>query len=141
MKLACYYQVAAKLNILRIFSIIAFGAAVLLLNGATSGAKEPADSAWIRFRGPNGTGLSDVKFPTSWTADDYLWRVKLPGLGHSSPIILGDKIFVTSGLTEDATRIIRCLRTSDGGLIWKKSFASQVLHRMSLLPTSQQYLV
>jgi len=80
---------------------------------------------WTRFRGPDGSGISEASgIPVRWTAQDYMWRVKLPGIGYSSPVIWGDRIFVTSALEEDGTRIIRCLRTSDGGLIWKRSFRS-----------------
>jgi len=80
---------------------------------------------WPRFRGPNGAGISEATtIPATWTTADYRWRVKLPGEGHSSPVIWGDQIFVTCGLDDDATQIIRCLRTSDGGLIWKRDFES-----------------
>jgi len=78
--------------------------------------------SWPRFRGPNGEGKApDAVFPTSWTSADYKWRVLLPGEGGSSPVVDGDQIFVTCGL-EDGTRVIRCLDTQDGGLIWKRSF-------------------
>jgi len=80
---------------------------------------------WTRFRGPNGTGQSEVEsVPATWTTDDYRWRVKLPGTGYSSPVVLGGRLFVTCSMEEDATRIVRCLRTEDGGLIWKRSFPS-----------------
>ena len=80
---------------------------------------------WPRFRGPNGAGASEATtIPARWTADDYHWRVELPGIGYSSPAVWGDRLLVTSGLEEDATQIIRCLRTSDGKLIWERRFES-----------------
>ncbi len=80
---------------------------------------------WTRFRGPNGSGVSEATtIPVKWTTKDYAWRVKLPGIGYSSPVVWGDRLLVTSALEEDATQIIRCLRTSDGGLIWKREFPS-----------------
>jgi outer membrane protein assembly factor BamB len=88
-------------------------------------AQFSAGQEWTRFRGPNGEGQSDADtIPLKWTSNDYKWRVKLPGIGHSSPVVQGERIFVTSAVEADATRIIRCLRTSDGGLIWKREFAS-----------------
>ncbi|NUQ63058.1 MAG: PQQ-binding-like beta-propeller repeat protein [Pirellulales bacterium] len=84
-----------------------------------------ADSTWPRFRGPNGAGTSQsTTVPATWTNDDYRWRVELPGIGYSSPVIWGDRILVTSASEEDATQMIRCLRTGDGGLIWKREYAS-----------------
>lgn len=80
---------------------------------------------WTRFRGPNGTGESDAAtIPATWTAKDYHWRVELPGTGHSSPVVWGDRIYVTSAAEDNATRIICCLNTADGGIVWKQSFPS-----------------
>lgn len=54
-----------------------------------------AHADWLGFRG-DGTAISSVKnLPTEWTKDNILWKTKLPGLGSSSPIIVGDQIFFT----------------------------------------------
>lgn len=96
-------------------------------------AQPIAAQQWTRFRGPNGSGQSDAAtIPATWSTKDYNWRVKLPGIGYSSPVIWGSRIFVTSAVEEDATRIIRCLDTSDGGLIWKRQFESTT-HKKSPL--------
>ena len=80
---------------------------------------------WPRFRGPNGAGVSEATtIPVRWTTEDYHWRVELPGIGYSSPVVWGDRVVVTSAEEEDATQRIGCLRTSDGGLIWKRDFPS-----------------
>ena len=53
---------------------------------------------WTRFRGPNGTGISPAKnIPATWAESDHHWKVELPGVGHSSPVLWGDKIFLMSG--------------------------------------------
>jgi outer membrane protein assembly factor BamB len=53
---------------------------------------------WTRFRGPNGSGVSaETGIPTEWSDEKNLaWKVKLPGAGASSPIIIGDLVLVTS---------------------------------------------
>ncbi len=51
---------------------------------------------WTRFRGPNGDGQSEAKFPAEWTERDLTWKVSLPGAGHSSPVLWGKQIFLTS---------------------------------------------
>jgi outer membrane protein assembly factor BamB len=63
--------------------------------------------------------------PVTWTASDYNWRVKLPGAGYSSPVIWGSRVFVSSAIEENATRILRCLRTADGNSVWERSFESR----------------
>lgn len=83
------------------------------------------EEGWTRFRGPDGSGQSDATgVPLTWNAGDYIWRVELPGIGHSSPVIWEDRVFVSSALPEDGTRIIRCLNTSDGELVWERRLPS-----------------
>ncbi len=84
-----------------------------------------AGQQWPRFRGSGGAGHSDATtIPAVWTAQDYNWRVEVPGTGHSSPVVSGQRVFVMSAIQEDATRIIRCLRSEDGDLLWEVRFPS-----------------
>ena len=63
---------------------------------------------WPRFRGPNGTGVSDLQgLPTAWTESDYEWVVELPGSGHSSPVIWDEALFLTTALDDGARTLHR----------------------------------
>ena len=94
----------------------------ILVSSSTLPAEGPD---WPRFRGPNGSCASEATtIPTSWTAEDYNWRVALPGIGYSSPVVRGDRLFVTSAFEEDATQIIQCLKTDDGSPLWKLELTS-----------------
>ena len=67
---------------------------------------------WTRFRGPNGTGVSDAKsIPATWTDADYRWKIKLPGKGHGSPVVWGDRLFLLSADPHNATRYVICVHT------------------------------
>jgi outer membrane protein assembly factor BamB len=78
---------------------------------------------WPRFRGPNGSGVSAAKtVPVAFTEKDYNWRVELPGSGHSSPVIWGDRIFVTSADEASGKRYLVCVRTSDGKKLWTQAY-------------------
>lgn len=91
---------------------------ILLSVGATCGAQE-----WTRFRGPNGTGISPAKtIPTTWTEKDINWKVALPGIGHSSPVLWGEKIFVTSAEEQAGQVFVLCLKAADGVVLWQKPF-------------------
>jgi outer membrane protein assembly factor BamB len=80
---------------------------------------------WTRFRGPNGSGQSDATtIPTKWTDSDYNWKIDLPGIGHSSPVIWGDKLFVTSADPKQGTRMLFAVRTSDGKVLWEKEYTA-----------------
>ena len=79
---------------------------------------------WTRFRGPNGQGISDTKtIPVKWTEKDYNWKIKLPGGGHSSPVLWGEKLFVTSGDQQAGHSVLLALNVSDGSVLWQKEYA------------------
>ena len=91
----------------------------LCLSGSVDGEE------WPRFRGPDGAGQSEATtIPAVWTKQDYKWRVEVPGTGHSSPVVSGEQVFVMSAIQEDATRIIRSLKSVDGSLLWEVRFPS-----------------
>lgn len=78
-----------------------------------------AAADWPMFRGPNAAGVSSDKgLPIEFgQAKNVVWRVPL-GIGHSSPVIVGDRIFLTA-LEEDKLFTL-ALRKSDGKLLWKR---------------------
>ena len=81
---------------------------------------------WTRFRGPNGSGVSDATtVPVKWTEKDYNWKVKLPGVGHSSPVLWGERIFIAAGEEETGKRLVCCLRAQDGSKVWQREFAGE----------------
>lgn len=90
-----------------------------------------AAQEWTRFRGPNGTGESEATtIPAQWTEADLNWKVELPGFGHSSPVLWGDKIFLLSGDPKTATRYVLCINAADGKELWRREFPGvpHVLH-------------
>ncbi len=79
---------------------------------------------WTRFRGPNGQGISSATtIPIKWTESDFNWKVELPGGGHSSPVLWGDKVFVTSGDAKVGRGVLLALSVSDGRVVWQKQFS------------------
>lgn len=77
---------------------------------------------WPRFRGANGSGVSKSMLPTRWTDKDYSWQVKLPGPGHSSPVLWADRLFVTAG-TEGKLHSL-CFDAVSGKALWTREFAA-----------------
>ena len=52
---------------------------------------------WPQFRGADGTGISSEKgVPNSWSQGDYLWDVAIDGIGHASPVVWGNDVFVSA---------------------------------------------
>jgi outer membrane protein assembly factor BamB len=77
---------------------------------------------WTRFRGPNGTGISSSQIPAIWTDKDVNWRAPLPGIGHSSPVIWRNRIFLMSADPETATQMVIALDTATGHIVWQRDF-------------------
>ena len=61
---------------------------------------------WRQFRGAGASGVArDAKLPVEWAPNEHVaWRVKLPGIGWSQPITVGDKIFVTTAESDEQSR-------------------------------------
>lgn len=79
---------------------------------------------WPRFRGPNGTGHGSAKtIPTKWSESDFRWKVSLPGAGHSSPVIWGQAVFLTSADEQTGHFFVLGLSVEDGRELWRRAFA------------------
>ena len=95
---------------------------------------------WARFRGPNGNGISTEKhpLPTNWNGTRNLqWKIPLPGPGSSSPIVVGDKIFVTywsgygmdrrnPGELKQLRRHLICIDRHTGKTLWSVAIAARL---------------
>lgn len=89
---------------------------------------------WTQFRGPGGLGISDDKgVPVKWSSTDNIaWKVELPGPGSSSPIVVGQRVYLTcytgyglepaKGDSKALRRQLLCFDRSNGKELWKKSF-------------------
>ena len=84
---------------------------------------------WTQFRGPRGLGVSsEANLPLEWSdTQNVTWKVALPGYGASSPITLGNNVYVTaysgygtaeSQKMEDLTLHVVCMNRSDGSVAW-----------------------
>jgi len=97
-------------------------ALVLLASGTCAAQQE-----WSRFRGPNGTGMSSATtIPVEWSDQDYNWKVELPGIGHGSPVLWRNRIFLTCCDSDTAERTVLCLDTADGQVVWRRDYPSKM---------------
>jgi outer membrane protein assembly factor BamB len=102
-------------------------------------ASTAAAADWPGFRGPHGSGISDEKdLPTKWgDKENLVWKTDLPGPGASSPIVWGDKVFVTCytgyglnlkdpGKQEDLSRHLLCVDRKEGKVLWDKEVKAKL---------------
>jgi outer membrane protein assembly factor BamB len=109
-----------------------------------------ADSDWPQFRGPAASGVASGSPPIEWNVQsgkNILWKTEIQGLGHSSPIIWGDRIFVTSAVAEKGASNLKtglygdiepvmdegpqkfnvyCVDRRNGKILWERTAASGV---------------
>jgi outer membrane protein assembly factor BamB len=101
-------------------------ASLLFLSWLSTG---PAQE-WPRFRGPNGSGISPSKtIPTTWTDKEFNWRLPLPAAGHSSPVLWGDRVFLTIGDDQTKQVSLFCVGAVSGQVLWQKSFPFTPHHK------------
>ncbi len=123
---AHFYQRSAIASSLFLFA---------LLGASNSAVAED----WVQFRGPDSAGIGHAEgLPTTWSAtENVVWKRELPGPGGSSPIVLGERVFITSysGYAEsidapgDMTKLKRhllCLDRATGDVVWEKEFAAKM---------------
>jgi outer membrane protein assembly factor BamB len=88
---------------------------------------------WDRFRGPNGAGQSDdTSIPTKWEPANYLWKRSLSHIGHSSPVIWENRLFITSGEPKSGAQIVSAFDARTGAPLWEKRFEAGSYHMNGL---------
>ncbi len=81
---------------------------------------------WPQWRGPNFDGSAEAKdLPTDFTKEKHvLWRADLPGPGASTPIVVGDHVYLTAIDPEGGQLVALCLDQSTGKLLWQHAAGS-----------------
>ena len=81
---------------------------------------------WPGWRGPNGDGrVLDANGPTNWDSEkNVVWKASIPGRGHASPTVVGDKVFVATAIDEDERQIVICLDRKTGKQLWEQDIHS-----------------
>jgi outer membrane protein assembly factor BamB len=90
--------------------------AVRMVADVGEGAKH-----WPRWRGPSGQGLvSGIGYVDSWSAtQNVIWKAAVPGSGNSSPIVWGDRLFVTTAYDNGRRLALIAYRRADGTKLWE----------------------
>jgi outer membrane protein assembly factor BamB len=93
---------------------------LLLIQGLQLGISARADD-WPAWRGPQGTGVAPAQeLPDHWGDKDHVrWRRPLPDRGNSTPIVWGDRVFLTQATDKDDRRTLMCFDRADGRVLWQ----------------------
>ena len=95
------------------------GTLVILL-ALGNGGDAALRAQWSQFRGPNGQGRSQARrLPRMWSeSENVVWKIPIAGLGHSSPVLLGDQIWLTTAMNEGHSLRAVCINTEDGRVMF-----------------------
>ena len=97
----------------------------------TLGADGLQAENWPQFRGPTAQGLSTEKnLPLTWSAtENVAWKTALPGGSWSSPLVWGDRVFVTTAMDGGESCRVLSLERKTGKILWEKEVFKQVQRR------------
>ena len=97
----------------------------LLLLGAATGARA---ENWPNWRGPSQNGISSERdLPVAWSATrNVRWKVALPEAGNSTPVVWGDRVFLTQSLDKGKRRAVLCFARADGKQLWQREVPCSV---------------
>lgn len=76
---------------------------------------------WPGWRGPTGYGITtETNLPTKWSATENVrWKVKLPDRGNSTPIVWGNKVFISQPIESENKRTLICFDRATGKQLWQ----------------------
>jgi outer membrane protein assembly factor BamB len=82
---------------------------------------------WPQFRGPGSQGISqETNMPVKWDATTGVrWKTRLPGPGHSSPVIWGNRIFLTAFNQEKRQLLVLALDKTNGRILWERQVQAE----------------
>jgi outer membrane protein assembly factor BamB len=86
---------------------------------------------WPGWRGPRGDGVAaDGPYPLRWgPSENIKWKVEVPGRGRSSPVVWGDRVFLTTCREDQRQRVLLCLDRRDGTTLWERTVLTAPLEQ------------
>ncbi len=90
------------------------------------------ESNWPGWRGPRGDGSSlDMNAPLKWNLElNLVWKNKIPGRGHASPIVWQNSVFIVTAIEESRERILLCIDRETGKTVWRETILTSPLEEM-----------
>ncbi len=135
------------------FFFVIWSIAAVIVCGLGPAAGDATLGYWPQWRGPANDGLALGDAPLRWSATEHVkWKTDIPGRGHSSPVIWGDRIFLTTAVPTgtdhapapaqserrgpggNATQLrehrfdVLCVERTTGKLLWRKTVKTATPH-------------
>ncbi len=88
---------------------------------------------WSQFRGAGSRGISaETNLPVKWSATENVkWKTKLPGPGHSSPVVWGNRIFLTAYRKAGGGELlVLCVDKATGKILWERKAPAKTIEKV-----------
>jgi len=121
-------DILATMNIRKYALAFVILLAGLLANSTTTTQAE----SWPGWRGPRGDGTCrEQDVPTNWDPAGALWKTAIPGQGHASPIVWGERVCTATALPATKERILLCLDRASGKILWQQTVVQGPLEKIN----------
>jgi len=108
--------------------LLVYAAAITLF---TIGAATVNAENWPCWRGPRGDGTCiERNVPTNWDPAGATWKTEMPGYGHASAIVWGDRVCTVTAQPETKERMLVCLDRSSGAILWQETVVQGPLEKL-----------
>ena len=124
-------------HFLRLFLILAYGcgsaapeiepiSAAKAIGPSSAAPIDWAERDWPQWRGVTQTGvIGSAAIPNSWSeAENVTWKQSVPGRGHSSPIVVHERVFLTTADELNQKQLLLCYSVQDGAKLWEQTVNS-----------------
>ena len=100
-----------------------------------AGAGGASGEEWPGWRGPRGNGTSlETSVPIRWSeTENVAWKVPVPGMGHSSPVVWGERVFLTTCERRARARVLLCYDRRTGKELWRRTVLTAPPERINRL--------
>ena len=126
-------SVVTRVRITQVVSLLLIALPLLAQTSASNSVQH-----WPQWRGPDGTGSAvDARPPATWSEHENIqWKVPIPGQGHSSPVVWGDRVFLSTAVPQEPAvepsgvydYTLMALSRVDGSVLWQRVARSQQPH-------------
>ena len=105
---------------------------VTLLVSVPCLARSASAENWPQWRGPRGDGTSlDKNVPKQWDVTKAVWKKAVPGIGHASPIVWGERVFTVTAIPEKRDRMLLSFDRATGKILWQQIVAHGPLQKIN----------
>ena len=116
-----------KMKLHSVSSTVLAGLLVLASNSPGSARAED----WPCWRGPRCDSTSaDKNAPVQWDGTNLSWKIAVPGIGHASPIVWGDRIYTVTAFPDKLERVLLCFDRDGGKLLWQQTVVTGPLEKI-----------